>query len=100
MSASGNIVGILFGEPLRVAPRNDGMSNKILWISRPPREGQPLQVAGKRISDGTTANASAPAGSSPGEIYPSIIDMPGAGCWELDLAWGPNTATVYLYYGD
>lgn len=100
MSASGNMVGILFGQPLRVAPRDDGISNKILWISRSPREGQTLQIAGQRLSDGKTANATEPADSSPGEIYPSIVDMPGQGCWRLDLTWGPNTAIVYLYYGD
>jgi hypothetical protein len=94
------MVGILFGQPLRVAPRDDGMNNKILWISRAPREGQTLQIAGQRLTDGKTADTTGPADSGPGEIYPSIVDMPGQGCWRLDLTWGPNTATVYLYYGD
>jgi len=32
-----------------------------------------------------------PANSGPGEIYASVVEVPFAGCWHVELAWGPNT---------
>ena len=37
-----------------------------------------------------------PANSGPGEIYPSIVEVPFAGCWHVELAWGPNMDAVDL----
>ena len=39
-----------------------------------------------------------PANSGPGEIYPSIVDVPTAGCWVLNLAWGAHRAALALPY--
>ena len=92
------MVGMLFGAPLRAGSRDDGRSNKILWISREPRNGATLEITGTSERGGSMS-ASQSADASPGEIYPSIVDVPAPGCWHLNLAWGPNTATVDLYYG-
>jgi hypothetical protein len=98
LSSEQNMVGMLFGAPFRAGSRDDGRSNKILWISREPRNGATLKITG--TSDkGDSMSASQAADASPGEIYPSIVDVPAPGCWHLNLAWGPNTATVDLYYG-
>jgi hypothetical protein len=92
----GNAVGFLFADPLRVAPRTDGRNNKILWVVREPRKGQDLLLDGK-LGD-ISVNVTKPADSGPGEIYPSIVDVPTAGCWRFTLHWGPNTGHVDLLY--
>jgi hypothetical protein len=38
------------------------------------------------------------AGSSPGNIYPSDIEVPAPGCWRFTLAWHRHTDTVDLWY--
>jgi hypothetical protein len=38
------------------------------------------------------------ANSGPGEIYPSIVDVPQAGCWHFDLSWSGHKASVELLY--
>lgn len=76
-----------------------GVSNKILWTSRVPRNGATLVIHGTRRSDRLSATTSQPADTVPGEIYPSIVDLPGTGCWQVDLAWSPNKGRLYLYYG-
>jgi hypothetical protein len=98
LSSEQNMVGMLFGAPFRAGSRNDGRSNKILWISREPRNGATLKITGSS-DKGDSMSASQAADASPGEIYPSIVDVPAPGCWHLNLAWGSNTATVDLYYG-
>jgi hypothetical protein len=40
-----------------------------------------------------------PPNSSPGEIYPSEVDVPSPGGWHFDLRWGKNKASVDLVYG-
>jgi hypothetical protein len=70
-------------------------TNKILWVVGAPRQGKPLKIVarlfGKRRSP---VRFSWPANSSPGEIYPSIIDLPAPGCWRLALAWAGHHATI------
>jgi hypothetical protein len=39
-----------------------------------------------------------PADSGPGEIYPTIVDVPFPGCWHFSLHWGPNQDAVDLLY--
>jgi hypothetical protein len=34
------------------------------------------------------------ADSSPGEIYPSYVDLPAPGCWRLSLRWGAHAAQL------
>jgi hypothetical protein len=40
-----------------------------------------------------------PADSRPGEIYPSIVDVPAAGCWTVVAEWSGHRATLELAYG-
>jgi hypothetical protein len=98
LSTHGDVIAILFGNPLR-SGHPTGHSNKILWIVRQPRNSQPLHVtahplhlASPSVRVGETAD------SSPGEIYPSIIDVPTRGCWHLLLQWGGNRASLDLRY--
>ena len=96
LSAEGNVLGYLFVDPLRVAPRDDGMSNKVLWVVREPRNGDDLTWTATSGDD--VVHGSLPADSGPGEIYPSIIDVPAPGCWHVTLGWDGNVGHVDLRY--
>ena len=92
--------GFIFGYPLQVGPRASGAANKILWVVGIPRDGNPLRITGHpQNGSEPTINVSFPADSGPGEIYPSIVDVPSAGCWHFDLGWGSNRTSIDLVYG-
>jgi hypothetical protein len=92
------VVGFLFGNPLR-AGHPENPANKILWIVRFPRDGSDLTINAHPEGSATpVVKVVQPANSGPGEIYPSIVDMPTAGCWVMDLAWGSHRATLALPY--
>ncbi len=98
VSDEGNAAAFLFADPLR-AGKPIGINNKILWVVRDPRNFQPLQLTGEL--DGPkreTVNHSEPANSHPGEIYPSIVDVPTAGCWRFTLNWNGKVAHLALRY--
>jgi hypothetical protein len=90
--------GFLFGAPLRAGyPTNP--ADKVLWVVRLPRAGAPLQIEGHLLgATAPTVHLVQPANSGPGEIYPSIVDVPTAGCWRFTLRWGSASATVHLLY--
>jgi hypothetical protein len=73
-------------------------ANKVLWVVRAPRDGKPLRIVARQ--GGATVRLSRPADSGPGEIYPSDLDLPEAGCWRLTLAWGPHRARIDLAVAD
>ena len=88
----------VFGYPLRAGHPEDP-SNKILWIVRTPREGKPLVIDGHPLGlSSPTIDLSRPADSGPGEIYPSIVDVPSAGCWHFTLQWATGRAELDLSY--
>ena len=94
-----NAAGFLFAYPLRAGNASDP-NNKILWVVGIPRGGNPLHITGHPQNATTpTIDQAFPANSSPGEIYPSIVDVPTAGCWHFDLSWGKNKSSVDLVYG-
>ncbi len=79
LGASGRIVGVPFGWPLRKT-QPSGMHNKILWVAH--STGGPLRIIATREGSGETVTREVEGG--PG---PSIIDMPSDGCWRFDLRW-------------
>jgi hypothetical protein len=90
--------GFLFGYPLR-AGHPDNPANKILWVVALPRAGSALDISAHPIGNATPLiTTTEPAGSSPGEIYPSIVDVPEPGCWHLDLTWAGHQASIELEY--
>ena len=90
--------GFLFGYPLR-AGHPDNPANKILWVVARPRDGSALTISAHPIGRAAPlVTTIQPANSSPGEIYPSIVDVPEPGCWHLDLAWAGQQASVELEY--
>ena len=93
--ASGDAAAaFFFANPLRAGhPTNP--SNKILWVVHYPRNGKPLNILARSLTDpGKTVRASWPADSEPGEIYPSYVDLPKSGCWALTLSWNAHTARL------
>ncbi|SBT51915.1 hypothetical protein [Micromonospora narathiwatensis] len=98
--AQGEIVAVLFAHPLAV-DRQDGGNNKILWVSRPaPTPSDPTAAADLVITatlDGTDTRVTREVDGGPG---PSIVDLPRAGCWHLDLRWSGRTDTMDLVYAD
>jgi hypothetical protein len=90
---SGDILGVIFGAPLKAPPAPD-RGNKILWVSRAPlTTGSDLLITAKL--DGADDTVERKVTGGPG---PSIIDLPKAGCWRLTLAWSGHTDTMDLTY--
>jgi hypothetical protein len=90
---SGDILGVVFGAPLKAPPAPD-RGNKILWVSRAPLiRGDDLKITAKL--DGSDETAEREVLGGPG---PSIIDLPKAGCWRLTLRWSGHTDTMDLTY--
>ncbi|MCO1594917.1 hypothetical protein M8C17_07020 [Micromonospora sp. RHAY321] len=98
--ANGDIVAVLFAHPLAQV-RQDGSNNKILWVSRPATSSaastSPASLVITATLDGTGTRVTREVAGGPG---PSIIDMPRAGCWHLELRWAGRTDTMDLVYAD
>ena len=72
-------------------------ANKVLWVTRYPRNHSPLRISARWSRDPSIATHSLwPADSSPGQIYPSYINLPKAGCWHLTLRWNGHVASINL----
>jgi hypothetical protein len=93
VGSKGDIAGVLFGFPLSIPPDAD-RSNKILWVSRPELT-TPSDLKIHATLDGTSTVADRKVVGGPG---PSIVDLPKAGCWTLDLQWSGHVDTVRLNY--
>jgi hypothetical protein len=97
-SRDGRFLAIVFGDPLRSPPAPD-RSNKILWVlapvDGPTVEPAPGNFWAEARLDGTGLTVRREIGVAPG---PSIVDLPRAGCWQLELHWGSYTDTIGLRY--
>ncbi len=90
----GSAAGFLFADQLRATAKP-----KILWVMHVPRAGEPLLIDAHPVGAATpVVSLKEPPDSAPGEIYPSIVDVPFAGCWVLTLRWAGHTATLALEY--
>jgi Protein of unknown function (DUF4232) len=99
LTRDGNVLAFIFSDPMIAGHRSD-RQNKILWIVRQPRGGKPLVVTGTLAgADVDPVHLSVPADSSPGEIYPSVVDVPKPGCWHFELAWNGHHSEIDLGYG-
>jgi len=92
--ASGDSAAAFFWVRLRAGdPSNP--ANKVLWVMRYPRQHTPLRILARwGASAAVTARSSWPPDSSPGEIYPSYLNLPKPGCWQLTLRWSSHTARL------
>ena len=98
LGRSGQVLGIVFGYPLR-SPPAAGRNNKILWVSRTlPKTPAPLWIRAQRL-DGTRPLGAPIRQIVPGGPGPSIVDVPEAGCWRVKLSWSGRTDELDLAYG-
>lgn len=98
ISKRGTVVAVVFGYPLR-AGRPTGRLNKVLWIMKLPRRGLPLTIDARPVdASKPVIRSTFPADSSPGEIYPSYVNVPRAGCWQLTLQWAGHKDSIDLHY--
>jgi hypothetical protein len=98
MAHHGTAMAVVFGFPLHAGePTNP--RNKVLWVMRLPRNGSSLAISAHRLGgNARSVHSSWPPDSSPGEIYPSYVDVPRAGCWRVTLHWAHHTDSVDLGY--
>jgi hypothetical protein len=94
LASGAKAAAFFFADPLRVGhPTNP--SNKVLWVVRFPRDGKPLIITARRaVGSSPVVRIKREADSGPGEIYPSYVDLPKPGCWQLSLAWGVHRASI------
>jgi hypothetical protein len=98
LSDRGTVAAIVFGYPLRSGNPTDP-ANKILWIMRLPRLGSPLRIEARPLGRAARlVRHEWPADSSPGEIYPSYVNVPVTGCWRLTLRWARHTDWIDLLF--
>lgn len=94
MGEQGNIVAILwFRRDALHAPPHANQRNKILWVSRQP--GAPLTIRATLQGTDRTAILQLPDGTGP-----SLVNLPAAGCWTLNLSWPGHHDRVELQYVD
>jgi len=93
MGDHGKIVAILWADPLHSPPLAN-RNNKILWVARmiPVLPG-PLVIQATLNGTGRTATREVAGG--PG---PSIINLPRAVCWSLNLSWAGSHDHLELRY--
>jgi len=95
MSDRGDIVAILWADhnPLH-APPLPNVSNKILWVSRVNQGAfTPLRI--QATLNGANQTVTRQVAGGPG---PSIIDLPAAGCWSVNLSWSGHHDHLALRY--
>jgi hypothetical protein len=83
----GDIVAILFGDPLSSPPSPDH-SNKILWVSLHRSATSGLTISAQRMA-GTEPLGESVAVRLDHFPGPSYVDLPAPGCWRLTLD-GPD----------
>ena len=75
----------------------DGRSTKILWYTVNPHSANDLELTGMKLStDHATFRQNIPMASPVGD-YPSIVNIPTPGCWQMQLQSGTVTATVTFW---
>jgi len=76
----------------------DGSTTKVLWEITNPQASDTIEVVGRKLSGGSEVfRQSFPGAASPAGDYPSIVNVPTAGCWRLDLKSGTVTASVVFW---
>ena len=90
VGTGGDIVGVLFGQPLTAPPRS-GPNNKILWVSRVDGSGAPLKIHATLAGSEVAVDREVAVG-------PSVVDLPQVGCWTLSLSWSGHHDEVSVRY--
>ncbi|HUY59356.1 MAG TPA: hypothetical protein VMV16_06565 [Solirubrobacteraceae bacterium] len=98
LSRHRDVTAVIFGYPLQ-AGSPKVRQNKVLWIMRLSRRGLPLHITARPLhSSHPVVKETEPADSSPGQIYPSYVNVPRAGCWRINLRWAGHSDQLALRY--
>ena len=89
ISEHGQIIAVLF-VALHVR-QPAGTHNKVLWVARSGYG--PLNIRAQLEGTSRTITRDLPNG--PG---PSYVNMPAAGCWQMNLTWSGHHDTIALQY--
>jgi hypothetical protein len=74
---------------------HDGDQNmKVPWWVR--NGGSTLQLEGIRLDAAGSFRQAFPMAGSPRGVYPSIVDVPAAGCWLLRLSTGTRAGVLVI----
>lgn len=99
MSRGRNVTAIVFGYPLQGGKPGSGRQNKVLWIMRLSRQSRPLRITARPLhANHPVVHETIPPDASPGQIYPSYVNVPSRGCWRLTLRWAGHTDHIALRY--
>ena len=96
LSRDGGIAALLFAYPL-LAPPPKTHTNKILWVSHVSTNGSPLLITARRMI-GSTVVGQVVKRQVAGGPGPSIINLPVAGCWLLNLRWSGHSDVLDVSY--
>jgi hypothetical protein len=76
----------------------NGNSTKILWVIDSPHAANTIEIVGKKLSDDhETFRQIFQMALSPAGNYPSGVNIPTPGCWQLQLKSGAITGTVTFW---
>jgi hypothetical protein len=89
LSQGGEIMAILFGDPLTSPPLPD-RANKVLWVPRKT----PLTYTQLSI----TATNGDRTVKRKVDLGPSYVDLPSPGCWNLTVSWAGHKDALKLAY--
>jgi hypothetical protein len=83
------VVGVVFAtELVAKGERPDGSANKILWLTRAPISPSQLTLRAQSADAATpVVNLSVPRVAGY-QQFPSIVDLPTPGCWQIKVSWG------------
>ena len=96
LSKDRDIAALLFAYPL-LAPPPTTHNNKILWVSHVPINGSPLWITARRMI-GSQVVGQVIERQVIGGPGPSIINLPVAGCWRLNLRWSGHRDVLDVRY--
>lgn len=96
LSRDGDIAALLWAYPL-LAPPPTTHNNKILWVSHVSTNGSPLLIAARRVI-GSKVVGQVVKRQVVGGPGPSIINLPVAGCWRLNLRWSGHSDVLDVSY--
>jgi hypothetical protein len=90
------IAGFFFTHPLRAGhPTNP--ENKVLWVAAAGPVARTLKITARLAGAARPAvHFTFPAASGGGIAFPSLIDLPSAGCWHLVLNWHARAADINI----
>lgn len=76
----------------------DGSTTKVLWVVDASDTPSVLEITGKRLLGiQETFQQTFPRATGSVGDYPSIVNIPTSGCWQLDVKSGSNTATIIFW---